>query len=353
MSKLKETVYILGNLSQDFPSVFEYLSNRFALEPYPIQRLKSESPNSISSKVFLCSDSFDFDGLDLNRFKSSSALLILQKFSKQLETPFVNTQSYLVNADDKNNGVVIENNLIRVLSQCKSIHELETSNKQLKTLVYSITHDLRAPLMSLLGLIDIAKEDDTLEKREVFRLFERSIGRMDEHIKTTLDYYRNQSDAIQYKEIDVPELINGIVDMHRNYNQVVEFRTKHEGEKLACTDPLRVRIALFNLISNAIKYGNKGPGNYTVQIDSNCRKDYLEISVTDYGPGIHPDEHEKIFNLFVLESQTPKSTGLGLYLARDAMHRIGAEIHLKSQPGKGATFTLQIPLEQGTEIPIS
>lgn len=346
MPDLNETVFLLGNLARDFPSIVEYLNSRFFLEPYSLEDLKSDNQRTLSPKVFLCSDSFNFGDLEANRFENSCAVLVLQKAPKPLASPFINTQYLLVNADDEKNGVILENNLKRTLLQCKTLRELETSNRQLRTLVYSITHDLRAPLMSLLGLIDIAKDDETLEKQEIFKLFERSIGRMDEHIKTTLDYYRNQSEEIDYKNIDILNLINGIVEMHRNYNQVVEFQINHKGEESAHSDPLRVRIALFNLISNAIKYGNKGSGKYLIQIDSSCTKEHLKISVQDYGPGIHPDNHQRIFNQFVLEYESSKSTGLGLYLTRDAMRRIGGDVSLESEPGKGAKFTLDIPLIQ-------
>jgi len=344
MPDQKETVYTLGNLAHDFPHLVEYLDSKFVLEAYPVELLNPHNQNSLSPKVFVCSDSFDFEGLEKNKFGNACVLLILQKYPKRVDTPFKNTHYLLVCGDDRNSGVILENNLTRALSQCKAIHDLETSNRQLKTLVYSITHDLRAPLMSLLGLIDIAKEDETLEKQEIFKLFERSIGRMDEHIKTTLDYYRNQSEEINCTDIDILNLINGIVDMHRNYNQVVEFQVNHNGEKLAHSDPLRLRIALFNLISNAIKYGNKGSGNYLIKIDSDCSEKHLKISVQDYGPGIHPENHERIFNQFVLESESNNSTGLGLYLTRDAMRRIGGDVLLDSEPGKGAKFTLDIPL---------
>jgi signal transduction histidine kinase len=226
--------------------------------------------------------------------------------------------------------------------------ELERANAELNSFVYSVSHDLRAPLMSLLGLIDLLQEQPKQEEQSQFlELMEKSVHKMDRYIQTTLEYYRNLKAELSVSQVDSKELIEEIIDSMRAYNSVVGFKYETTGSTKISTDRIRLKVILNNLISNAVKYGNKGSGEYLVEIESRGLEDGMEFKVRDYGKGIAEDKIPKIFDMFFQgsESQDNRSTGLGLYLVKEAIKRIKGTISVESSLGSGTTFTIFIPTQ--------
>jgi signal transduction histidine kinase len=98
---------------------------------------------------------------------------------------------------------------------------------------------------------------------------------------------------------------------------------------------------LSNLVDNAVKHSPRG-GTVVVRLDE--AQDRLRLAVVDEGPGIPPAERERIFERFYRGSSTAPGLGLGLYLARELVHAMGGSIQVESEPGRGATFTVELPL---------
>lgn len=345
MNDVDDTIFILGFGFDQYPAILNSLRSKFKLliiEPEELSEIILKHSYGIivsSEEEVLTQNPSVFD-------EFNGTIFLLCPSYTELKLSNIHIEQVIVKDDSSNPGDFLIREIEKAQSQNQIRQELISTNRQLKTLVYSITHDLRAPLMSLLGLVDIARSGEGIGQEEFYKLVERSISRMDEHIKTTLDYYRNQSQEVEHIQIHLPGLIHSIVEMHRNQNKIVQFEVQHNGQETIVTDPLRLKIALFNLVSNAIKYGNKGLDKYLVKIISSCQNNSLELDVIDYGPGIDPKDHERIFNQFVLDAEADKSTGLGLYLVKDAMHKIGGSVKLKSEPGKGSTFSLHIPISE-------
>ena len=228
----------------------------------------------------------------------------------------------------------------------KKNEELERANNELNSFVYSVSHDLRAPLMSLLGLIDLLKEQpDPSQKVQFLELMEKSVDKMDRYIQTTLEYYRNLKADTRISQVDVEDLVKEIIDSMRTYNSIVDFKISHSGQFTVSTDRIRLKVILNNLISNAVKYGNKGQDGYLVEVESKTSEFGLEVKVRDYGKGIAEDKIDKIFDMFFKgsESQDKRSTGLGLYLVKEAVKKIQGKISVDSEEGNGTTFTVKVP----------
>lgn len=226
------------------------------------------------------------------------------------------------------------------------VDELKRTNDELNRFVYSVSHDLRAPLMSMLGLVHLVKagmpEDELLE---YYNLMEKSIKKMDNHIQATLEYYRNFKSEVTVEKIHTNELLAELVESMKVYSDLVRVNvTIPEGTYIQ-TDKMRLRIALSNLLSNAIKYGQKNDQPFNVDITVSQSDNDLKIAVQDYGIGIQKKELSKIFEMFYRTegNKNPKSTGLGLYLVKDALDKIKGKVDVSSEIGEGTCFTLFIP----------
>lgn len=225
---------------------------------------------------------------------------------------------------------------------------LKKTNSELNRFVYSVSHDLRAPLMSMLGLINLAKMDkEGVNREQYFDLMEKSVSKMDDYIQTTLEYYRNFKSEIGRELLNVDELIRELMESLEIGNPEVHFDYQFIGNPEVTSDRMRLKICCTNLLSNAVKYGKKEDGPYTVSIIAENTDSQLIIKVTDHGIGIAKDDLPYIYDMFYRSasgSRNTKSTGLGLYLVKEAIGRIGGKIIVESEIGDGTSFTLQVPI---------
>lgn len=224
--------------------------------------------------------------------------------------------------------------------------ELKKTNSELNRFVYSVSHDLRAPLMSILGLINLARIEQVEDERtQYFDLMEKSVSKMDNYIQTTLEYYRNFRAEINYEMVDVNHLITDIIDSLQSSNPKVKFKFEFEGDSKVLTDLMRLKISCGNLISNAVKYGRKESDEYEIRITAKNTPTHFILEVSDDGIGIPDNDLPHIFDIFYKGSghTHKKSTGLGLYLVKEAINRINGKIEVKSRHGEGSTFTVKIP----------
>jgi signal transduction histidine kinase len=124
----------------------------------------------------------------------------------------------------------------------------------------------------------------------------------------------------------------------------VEFISKVKGTGNFYSDPKRISIFLNNFLSNAIKYQDPGKKKKSfVNIQVTQTKSYATITIEDNGVGIKKEYQSKIFNMFFRASENSFGSGLGLYIARQAVERLGGEIKVDSKLGIGTTFTINLP----------
>lgn len=224
--------------------------------------------------------------------------------------------------------------------------ELKRTNSELNRFVYSVSHDLRAPLMSMLGLINLVKiEENPDEQGHYFELMEKSVRKMDTYIQTTLDYYRNFKSEIRIELVHIESLLNDIIESVNTYHSQASIKFYFQGDPEIYSDKIRLKICLSNIISNALKYGRTNDDNYEVIVDCNHSNNELRVRVQDFGIGISEAEMPKIYDMFYRspENKNTNNTGLGLYLVKEAINRIKGRIEVVSEVGKGSTFNLVIP----------
>jgi signal transduction histidine kinase len=226
--------------------------------------------------------------------------------------------------------------------------ELKKTNYELDKFVYSTTHDLRAPLNSMLGLIEVATEETVdLPTLEYLRLLKTTAKRLDSFIGDILDYSKNSRMEVNKELINFKELLGEITQNLKfmgDANRKVDFSIEITGDTIPVyADKNRLSIVLNNLISNAIRYQNLQVTNPFVDVTIETFDTQTKITICDNGIGIPKELQPKIFDMFYRVSHQSIGTGLGLYIVKEAVNRLNGTIEVQSKLGQGTTFFISIP----------
>jgi PAS domain S-box-containing protein len=258
------------------------------------------------------------------------------------------------------NGTVYHDGAIRDVThlreQDRRIRELNTElmrvNQELDRFVYSTSHDLRAPLVSLAGLVNVSRLSQSEEdRRRYLDLMDKSIQRLDHFIRDVICYSRNARLEVAQQAIDFESLIGGVFQSLQ-YLEGADtlLREVEVSESRAFySDPSRIEIILSNLISNAIRYRDVSKPQCRLHLRVCVGEAGAEIIASDNGIGIDPNYHDRIFDMFFRASKLSQGSGIGLYIVREAVHRLGGEISISSQPGQGASFRILLPHPEAAE----
>jgi len=223
--------------------------------------------------------------------------------------------------------------------------ELLKTNRELDRFVYSVSHDLRSPLTSILGLISFIEEEsletDTLEHIGMIR---NSVNRLDEFIKNILSYSRNNRTGLDIVQIPLQQTTTEIVNSLRSIKDAenILFEIDIKEQQPFFSDRLRLNTLLENLISNAIKYHKTNQTDSFIKIIGQSNHEKLFLSIIDNGIGIASKDHDKIFDMFFRLSGKKNGSGIGLYIVKDTVQILQGSIEVHSEEGKGTTFNITL-----------
>lgn len=222
--------------------------------------------------------------------------------------------------------------------------KLENKNHHLDHVIYKTTHDLRAPLKSALGLIQLA-EMEPHEYTKYLGLIKSSLARLDTMIDEMNNLFKNEKLAIQNDRIDIRQVIDREIENLHNMPEAqdIRFDVFVDGDVPFYSDPLRVKTIVSNLLSNAIKYSDPQKMRKYIQVSAHVFADWLFMTFEDNGIGIEAEHQDKIFDLFFRVSADKKGTGLGLYIVKDTIDRLNGKIYVKSKKGESTAFTITLP----------
>ncbi len=234
-------------------------------------------------------------------------------------------------------------------SQLKLIEknrDLQKVNSELDSFVYRVSHDLRAPLTSILGLISLMKiETDKSKLTEYISLQEKSIQKLDLFIKEIINLSRNSRLGITVSKINFDELLDELFE-NQHYTQAAE-KVKRicivDKEISFYTDRQRLSTVLNNLISNSLKYINAHLEDSFVKVEVYPENEGIVIRVSDNGIGISENYLPKIFEMFFRATQAFSGSGLGLYIVKETVGKLNGKIKVKSKFGDGTVFEMFLP----------
>ncbi len=230
-----------------------------------------------------------------------------------------------------------------------ALHEknevLEQSNKELDQFVYSISHDLRAPLSSIMGLVNLIENSQQLPEVKLYtKMLQDATESMDSFIRNILEYSRNKRFELEYTRVDLKNLIQEMTDKFRflpGYREL-DFEVDLELEEIH-SDPYRIEIILNNLISNAIKYRDLSKGKSWCKLNISESEDTFTITVSDNGIGISKAKIPMLFDMFFKVKSEHPGSGLGLYILKEVVDHLQGKIEVSSKEKKGTTFTIILP----------
>ncbi len=235
-------------------------------------------------------------------------------------------------------GVSFENITKRKIAEA----ELKIRNAELNNFVYKVSHDLRAPLSSIRGLIHLAK----LEKGEdeYLRRIGNSVEKLDEFIRNVLSHSRNLNTQTTIEYIDFKQMIKQCLKEldYLEGSKRIRKEIKVNARKFY-GDPVRMLEIFRNAISNAIKYQDFDKKDPFVSIKINVTAKYADIEISDNGIGIEKAHINKIFDMFYRASEQSEGSGIGLYILDQAVKKLNGTLAIKSRHLKGTTLSLTIP----------
>ena len=222
-------------------------------------------------------------------------------------------------------------------------------------MMLTISHDIRAPLSSIIGYIDLLLRRHPDERQQYYLdNMSGSASHILSLVNDLLDFHRLESGKMEIQRVafSVSALFNEIFTSFRPIAESKDLtfvlNLKEEGtEKLYIGDPIRIRQIVGNLLSNALKFTREGRVVMVVSINALADNSaLLNVLVSDSGPGIPPEEQERIFGEFTRLSAPEKAEGfgLGLSITRKMTVLMGGNLSLKSVVGQGCDFTIELPL---------
>jgi len=233
----------------------------------------------------------------------------------------------------------------------KAEEELKTSNLELRKInaeldnfVYRVSHDLRAPIASMLGLLNLANSDKNAEMKALYlSKVEQSAKLQDTFITEILDQSRNARLEVKREPIDFEKIINESFDQlqYSNSEENIEKSLKIDLKDPFYSDPWRLKVILNNVISNSIRYRNgKSP---IIKIDISGVNKGAKINIMDNGRGIEKEHIDKVFDMFYRATDDNAGSGLGLYIVKETVNKLHGEVQIESNPKEGTTVSFTIP----------
>lgn len=213
--------------------------------------------------------------------------------------------------------------------------------------VYKATHDLKGPLVSIRGLVNLVKRELSAnnEINQYIDLIDDSIEHLDGTLSELIEYKRIGESQVNLSDVDFDFLVKDIlksIDRIDNYekNEITVDIQQFDTFK---SDSSILKSILTNIIQNAIKYGRYGNNNATINIFIGLDAGKVNIVIKDNGLGMTPEVKENIFKMFFRGASGVKGTGLGLYIVKTGIEKLDGSIEVDSEPGVGSEFRIQIP----------
>lgn len=253
-----------------------------------------------------------------------------------------------------------DNKIVGAVSACHDItnlkvieEKLRTKVLELDTFIYRTAHDLRGPLASILGLVEVArremKEDNS---HRILDRFKETAEKLDNILNDLFSVTKITQGKINFTKIHLDTLIPAL--LKRVHNQAgreeVKFILDIPSRHQFLSDRYLIRSVLQNIFENSMQYRKSDAQNTEIKISVKTEKDDVVIEVSDNGQGIPGDLQEKIFDMFYKGNYASTGSGLGLYISRVAVEKLGGKIFVSSNYGEGTTISIHLPALNDAQV---
>lgn len=233
----------------------------------------------------------------------------------------------------------------------KANEELSKRNTELDNFVYSVSHDLRSPIASVLGLINLAlKDKDPKMKDTYLEMINKSALQQDHFIKEILDQSRNSRLEVKCEEVHFGPLLDETFNQMKFSTHSVDLVQKViniDQTRVFYSDRWRLKVIFNNIISNSIRFRNgRDP---LIKINVSVVDSTAQITIEDNGRGIEQEHLPNLYKMFYRATEDGAGSGLGLYIVKEAIEKLQGKIVIESQLHVGTTVKLTIPQLAKTE----
>jgi len=237
----------------------------------------------------------------------------------------------------------------------------ESADKAKSQFLAVMSHEMRTPLAGIVGIMDLLKTTKLSQKQDRYvQIATSSSTVLLDHINEALNITRIDVGKLELssQEFNLPELAETLVEvlepLSNQKNLDLRLQLANNIESNFIGDSHRIRQILTNLLGNAIKFTDQGNVNFSITGSDGPETSFVDFIISDTGLGIAPENHQKIFEEFVAITQGDQNQvrgdGLGLHISRKIARFMGGDVMVKSDIGKGAEFTLSLPLERVRKI---
>ncbi|RIX49670.1 MAG: response regulator [Rhodocyclales bacterium GT-UBC] len=270
--------------------------------------------------------------------------MVLTQQSRQVAQEESNRQTQLLMQEIESHQRTDE-----ALQKAKQI--AEQANQAKSRYITAISHELRTPLNSILGYAQILDADESIppNRKQAVSVIRKSGDHLLSVIEGTLDIARIEGGklTLEVKALDFPDFMQQIVGMFelqaRNKGLSFDYQPAGELPAVVRVDEKRLRQILINVLGNAVKFTVRGGVHFKVE----CRREMAIFEIKDSGPGIPPEDMQRIFEPFVRGSTVQAGgSGVGLTIARMLTDLMGGEMQVSSTPGEGTLFRIRLFLPQ-------
>jgi len=223
--------------------------------------------------------------------------------------------------------------------------QLRAVNEELEAFSYSVSHDLRAPLSSVLGLVNLARlPGNTDNPMDYIDIIGEKVAALDHFIGDVLSHSKNLKMEVNIGKVDLGKIIDqtftdlSYLEGAKNMKRCVKI----EGIDFY-SDQWRISEIFRNLVSNAIKYRQLFHNNPEVTIKIHIDHLRADISFADNGIGIEERNLNRIFDMFYRATEQSDGSGIGLYIVKNAVEKLGGQISVASKIEQGTRFSIILP----------
>jgi len=275
---------------------------------------------------------------------ANETMLLLQIFIGMISVSAIVLAATVAERTQAENALTKFNVNLETMVQERT-KELSKRNNELDNFVYSVSHDLRAPIASVLGLINLAKNDKDRAMAAVYLdKIHSSALQQDNFIREILDQSRNARLEVKKDEIQFEELIDETFNQLKfatSTGQAVEKIVDIKQEGPFYSDRWRLKVILNNIISNSIRYRNgRDP---VIKINVSVVDQMAHFEIEDNGRGIAKEHIKNVYRMFYRATDDGAGSGLGLYIVKETVDKLHGSIEIESEEGKGTTVKLDIP----------
>lgn len=225
--------------------------------------------------------------------------------------------------------------------------QLEKLSMELDRFIYSASHDMRAPISTLMGIINLMKlelHDEQIVK--YVNMMELTMARLDKFVQSLIAYAKNVKTPVRDTTIHLPEMFSDLMAEFRHEHPAwpkVQMSVDIDTEFAFYSDPERLRLVLYNVIKNALDFCDERKSTRILSVQGKVYPEKLDLEIFDNGIGIASAHINNVFEMFYRGTSVSKGSGIGLYSVRETVRKLGGVVSLDSKFGIGTSVKIQLP----------